>query len=232
MREIARSRSHRGAGVGRRLRNSDAGPHGRAYTRERARWGPAAGVRRDEHVLRDMNGDNPQRNDDDPRPPSNREGRPADVDSGEDGGDGRVCRSRRAPAPSRCAVEQPTDDTGGGSVRSSHGQSWPDHGVVTGGSQAMASIEIRRQFKVEKSEAKRKTESFARKLEDSLEFDWEWQGDMLLFESPRGAARGTSGAVSVGECGIAVMVELPDGLCGRTGEVVAGIDHALDRLFV
>lgn len=96
----------------------------------------------------------------------------------------------------------------------------------------MASIEIRRSFTVEKSEAKRKAESLARKLTSSLELDWEWDGDMLLFESPRGAARGTSGAVSVGDCGIAVMVDLPDGLCGRTGEVVAGIDHALDRLFV
>lgn len=96
----------------------------------------------------------------------------------------------------------------------------------------MASIEIRRPYKLDKSEAKRKTESFARKLQASLELDWEWQGDMLLFESRRGAARGTSGAVNVGACGIAVMVDLPDGLCGRTGEVVAGIDHALDRLFV
>lgn len=96
----------------------------------------------------------------------------------------------------------------------------------------MASIDIRRPITVDKHEAKRKTESFARKLQASLELDWEWQGDMLLFESPRGAARGTCGAVSVGDCGVVVKVDLPDGLCGRTGEVVAGIHHALDRLFV
>lgn len=96
----------------------------------------------------------------------------------------------------------------------------------------MASIDIRRTIAVGKSEAKRKTESFARKLQATLGIDWEWQGDMLLFESPRGAALGTSGAVNVGDRGVSVKIDLPDGLCARTGEVVARIHHAIDRLLV
>jgi hypothetical protein len=52
--------------------------------RERARCGPAAGVRTDAHYLRGMNTDNPKQSDDDSGLPSNREKDPDEWITGDE----------------------------------------------------------------------------------------------------------------------------------------------------
>lgn len=94
----------------------------------------------------------------------------------------------------------------------------------------MASIIIRRPNALGKAMARQKTESMAMSMEAKLGIRWRWQGDRLTFDTPRGAARGTSGAVSVDDSSVRVEIDLPVLLRGFRGAVEGKIHDELDRL--
>ena len=61
----------------------------------------------------------------------------------------------------------------------------------------MATIDIRRSHKHDKDEAKRRAEALAKSMEEKLGLRWKWEGDLIKFDAPSGAAKGTSGTVKV-----------------------------------
>lgn len=94
----------------------------------------------------------------------------------------------------------------------------------------MANISIRRPNALGKAMARQKTESMAMSMEAKLGIRWHWRGDQLLFDTPRGAARGTCGTVSVDDTSVRVEIELPILLLGFRGAVEGKIYDELDRL--
>lgn len=96
----------------------------------------------------------------------------------------------------------------------------------------MAMIEVCRTTGIEKEEAKRKTESLARKMEAKLGIDWRWKGDLLLFDTRRGAARGMRGSVSVGGSSVRVEVDLPQRIAEHRGSVEDRLVDELNHLFL
>jgi putative polyhydroxyalkanoate system protein len=63
----------------------------------------------------------------------------------------------------------------------------------------MATIDVRRTHALPKDEARKRAEDLARSMQQRFELDWRWEGDRIVFEAPRGAAKGTRGSVEVGE---------------------------------
>lgn len=96
--------------------------------------------------------------------------------------------------------------------------------------QVMANISIRRSNALGKAMARQKTESLALSMEAKLGIRWHWRGDQLTFDTPRGAARGTSGTVSVDETSVRVEIDLPLVLRGFRGAVEGKIQDELERL--
>lgn len=94
----------------------------------------------------------------------------------------------------------------------------------------MDSINIRGSNALGKAMARLKTESLAMSMEAKLGICWHWQGDQLKFDTPRGAARGTSGMISVDDTSVRVEIQLPALLRGFRGTVEGKIHDELDRL--
>lgn len=73
----------------------------------------------------------------------------------------------------------------------------------------MASIDVSRSHSLPKEEAKKRAEDLAKSMQQKLELDWKWDGDRIVFEAPRGAAKGTKGTVEVTGSHVRVQIELP-----------------------
>jgi putative polyhydroxyalkanoate system protein len=73
----------------------------------------------------------------------------------------------------------------------------------------MPTIEIRRSHVLPKDEARRRAEELASSLQEKLHLEWRWEGDRLAFESSRGPAKGTRGAVEVTSDAVTVQIDLP-----------------------
>ncbi len=73
----------------------------------------------------------------------------------------------------------------------------------------MATIDVRRSHSLPKDEAKKRAEDLARSMQQKLELDWRWEGDRIVFEAPRGAAKGAKGTVEVSESDVRVQIDLP-----------------------
>ena len=94
----------------------------------------------------------------------------------------------------------------------------------------MATIDIRRAHTLDKDEAKRRAETLAKGLEEKLGIRWHWEGDKIRFDAPSGAAKGSSGTVSVDPRDIRVEVDLPFLLRAVKGTVESKINQKLDDL--
>jgi putative polyhydroxyalkanoate system protein len=73
----------------------------------------------------------------------------------------------------------------------------------------MATIDITRSHNIGKDAARAKAEELAKSMEAKLGLTWGWAGDVIRFEAPSGAAKGTKGDVSVTESAVRVTVDLP-----------------------
>ncbi len=73
----------------------------------------------------------------------------------------------------------------------------------------MATIDIHRSHSLPKDEAHKRAENFAKTMQQRFELEWRWEGDRIVFEAPRGAAKGTRGSVDVGEGDVRVQIDLP-----------------------
>lgn len=73
----------------------------------------------------------------------------------------------------------------------------------------MSTIDVRRTHTLPKEEARKRAEELAQSMKQRFDLEWHWQGDRILFEAPRGAAKGTRGSVDVSESEVRVQIDLP-----------------------
>jgi putative polyhydroxyalkanoate system protein len=94
----------------------------------------------------------------------------------------------------------------------------------------MATIDIRRPHTVGKDVAKEKAEALARDMQEKLGIRWSWQGDNIKFDAPGGAAKGSSGTVSVDGSAVRVEIDLPFLLRAVKGTIESKVNKKLDDL--
>jgi putative polyhydroxyalkanoate system protein len=94
----------------------------------------------------------------------------------------------------------------------------------------MATIDVRRAHTLSKEEARKRAEDFARNMEQRFELQWRWEGDRIIFDAPRGAAKGTKGTVDVGDKDVRVQIDLPFLLRMLKGTVESKVHEKLDKL--
>jgi putative polyhydroxyalkanoate system protein len=94
----------------------------------------------------------------------------------------------------------------------------------------MATIDVRRNHSLPKEEAKRRAEDLAKSMQQKLELDWRWDGDQIVFEAPRGAAKGTKGTVEVTSSQVRVQIELPFLMRVLKGTIEAKVNEKLAQL--
>jgi putative polyhydroxyalkanoate system protein len=94
----------------------------------------------------------------------------------------------------------------------------------------MATIDVRRAHTLSKEEARKRAEDFARNMEQRFELQWRWEGDRIVFDAPRGAAKGTKGTVDVGDKDVRVQIDLPFLLRMLKGTVESKVHEKLDKL--
>jgi len=94
----------------------------------------------------------------------------------------------------------------------------------------MATIDVRRSHSLPKEEAKKRAEDLARSMQQKLELDWRWEGDRIVFEAPRGAAKGTKGTVEVSGTDVRVQIDLPFLLRVLKNTVEAKVNEKLAQL--
>jgi putative polyhydroxyalkanoate system protein len=94
----------------------------------------------------------------------------------------------------------------------------------------MATIDVRRNHSLPKDEAKRRAVDLAKSMQQKLELEWRWEGDRIVFEAPRGAAKGTKGSVEVSSVDVRVQIDLPLVMRLLKGTVEAKVTEKLAQL--
>ncbi|MBV9947711.1 MAG: polyhydroxyalkanoic acid system family protein [Myxococcales bacterium] len=94
----------------------------------------------------------------------------------------------------------------------------------------MATIDVRRSHTLPKEEAKKRAEDLARSMQQRLDLEWRWEGDRILFEAPRGAAKGTKGTVDVDDKEVRVLIDLPLLLRVMKGTVESKVQEKLGQV--
>ncbi len=94
----------------------------------------------------------------------------------------------------------------------------------------MATIDVRRNHALPKEEAKKRAEDLARSMQQKLDLEWRWEGDRIVFEAPRGAAKGTKGTVEVTTSDVRVQIDLPFLMRMLKGTVEAKVNEKLAQL--
>jgi putative polyhydroxyalkanoate system protein len=94
----------------------------------------------------------------------------------------------------------------------------------------MATIDVRRTHALPRDEARKRAEELARSMQKRFELDWRWEGDRIVFEAPRGAAKGTRGSVDVGDREVRVQIDLPLLLRMLKGTVESKVNEKLNQV--
>jgi putative polyhydroxyalkanoate system protein len=94
----------------------------------------------------------------------------------------------------------------------------------------MSTIDVRRGHALPKDEAKKRAEQLASTMKQRFELEWHWDGDRILFDAPRGAAKGTKGSVDVGDKEVRVQIDLPFLLRMLKGTVETKVNEKLTQL--
>lgn len=94
----------------------------------------------------------------------------------------------------------------------------------------MATIDVRRSHALSKEEAKKRAEDLAKSMQQRFDLDWHWDGDRIVFDAPRGAAKGTKGTVDVGDKDVRVQIDLPFLLRMMKGTVESKVNEKLTQL--
>jgi putative polyhydroxyalkanoate system protein len=94
----------------------------------------------------------------------------------------------------------------------------------------MATIDIRRTHALNMETVRARAEELARGMESKLGLRWRWDGDQIRFDAPSGAAKGTSGTVSVDASAVRIEVDLPLLLRAVKGMVETRIKERLDAV--
>ena len=94
----------------------------------------------------------------------------------------------------------------------------------------MSTIDVRRSHALPKDEAKKRAEDLAKSMQNRFDLDWHWEGDRILFEAPRGAAKGTKGTVDVTDREVRVQIDLPLLLRMMKGTVESKVHEKLGQV--
>jgi putative polyhydroxyalkanoate system protein len=94
----------------------------------------------------------------------------------------------------------------------------------------MATIDVRRSHALAKEEARKRAEQLAGSMQERFELDWHWEGDRIVFEASRGAAKGTKGSVQVGDTEVRVQIDLPFMLRVLKGTVESKVNEKLNAI--
>ena len=94
----------------------------------------------------------------------------------------------------------------------------------------MATIELSQAHTLPLDEAKKKAEELAKGMESKLGITWQWAGDVIKFEAPAGAAKGTKGEVAVTTSAVKVSVDLPFMLRVMKGTIEEKIKEKLNTI--
>src|SRR5258708_37305685 len=94
----------------------------------------------------------------------------------------------------------------------------------------MATIDIRRAHSLPKEDAKKKAEELAKSMEAKFNLEWRWKGDAIVFDAPRGVAKGTKGEVSVSDSEVRVQIDLPFMLQMLKGTVETRVNEKLREI--
>ncbi|HEY4012553.1 MAG TPA: polyhydroxyalkanoic acid system family protein [Polyangiaceae bacterium] len=94
----------------------------------------------------------------------------------------------------------------------------------------MSTIDVRRSHTLSKEEAKKRAEELAKSMQNRFDLDWRWEGDHIVFEAPRGAAKGTKGSVEVTGSEVRVQIDLPLMLRMLKGTVESKVSEKLGQV--
>lgn len=94
----------------------------------------------------------------------------------------------------------------------------------------MSTIDVRRGHTLPKDEAKKRAEQLASSMQQRFELDWRWDGDRIVFDAPRGVAKGTRGTVDIGDKEVRVQIDLPFLLRMLKGTVETKVNEKLNQL--
>jgi putative polyhydroxyalkanoate system protein len=94
----------------------------------------------------------------------------------------------------------------------------------------MATIDVRRSHALSKEQARQRAEELAKSMQARFDLQWRWEGDRILFDAPRGAAKGTKGTVDVGDREVRVQIDLPLMLRMLKGTLSEKVEEAMKKL--
>jgi len=94
----------------------------------------------------------------------------------------------------------------------------------------MATIDVRRSHALSREEARKRAEELAKSMQQKFDLQWRWEGDRIVFDAPRGAAKGTRGTVDVGEREVRVQIDLPLLLRMLKGTLESRVADAMKKL--
>ena len=94
----------------------------------------------------------------------------------------------------------------------------------------MSTIDVRRPHSLTKQEARTRAEALATSMQQRFELEWRWEGDRIVFDAPRGKAKGTRGTVDVGDSEVRVQIDLPMLLRVLKGTVETKVTDKLAEL--
>ncbi|MCU0691409.1 MAG: polyhydroxyalkanoic acid system family protein [Polyangiaceae bacterium] len=92
----------------------------------------------------------------------------------------------------------------------------------------MATIELRRTHSLPLGEVRQKAEALASVIERKIGIRWWWHDDAIQFDTPAGAARGTTGRVDVSSGEVRVRIDLPLVLVGFKRLVESKVNAKFD----
>ncbi len=94
----------------------------------------------------------------------------------------------------------------------------------------MATIDIRRSHTLSLEDARKKAEDIAKAMETKLGIAWKWDGDTIHFDAKSGAAKGTTGVLTVTQKDVRVEIDLPFLLRVMKGTIEDKVKEKLDAL--
>ncbi len=94
----------------------------------------------------------------------------------------------------------------------------------------MATIDIKRSHTLPIEEAKKRAEELARGMETKFDMVWQWDGDIIRFNAPKGTAKGTKGEVSVTTSEVRVQIDLPFMLRVMKGTIEQKVQEKLEKV--
>ena len=94
----------------------------------------------------------------------------------------------------------------------------------------MSTIDLSKSHTLSVEDAKKKAEDLAKGMADKFGISWKWDGDVIRFDAPSGAAKGTKGEVSVTSSNVRVQIDLPFMLKMLKGTIEGKVKEKLDQL--